>query len=120
QETSLTVEGVRDVIDSGLHRVRRFAAETAVDPLVTERISLDPAEQRAGRAGRTAPGRATRLWDERDLLRPHREPEVRRVDLAGPVLDILSWGGDPKTFEWFEWPPEERIGAAIELLRLLR
>ena len=119
-ETSLTVEGVTEVVDSGKHKVMRFDPETAVDHLVVERISLDSAEQRAGRAGRTAPGRCTRLWDERDILRPHREPEVRRVDLAGPVLDILSWGGDPRTFEWFERPPEERIDAALELLRSLR
>jgi len=119
-ETSLTVEGVTEVIDSGRHKVMRFDPETAVDHLVVERISLDSAEQRAGRAGRTAPGRCTRLWDERDILRPRREPEVRRVDLAGPVLDILSWGGDPRTFEWFERPPEERIEAAVALLRLLR
>src|SRR6266516_2547896 len=85
-ETSLTVDGVTEVIDSGRHKVMRFDPETAVDHLVLERISLDSAEQRAGRAGRTAPGRCTRLWDERDILRPHREPEVRRVDLAGPVL----------------------------------
>src|SRR6266542_3411019 len=116
-ETSLTVAGVTDVIDSGLQKVMRFDPETAVNHLVTERISLDSAWQRAGRAGRTAPGRAVRLWDERDILRPHREPEVRRVDLAGPVLDILSWGGDPRTFEWFERPPEERIEAALSLLK---
>src|SRR5205807_239625 len=97
-ETSLTVEGVTTVIDSGLHKVLRFDPETAVDHLVTERIAADSAAQRAGRAGRTQPGRAVRLWDERDILRPHREPEIRRVDLAPPVLDILGWGGDPKTF----------------------
>lgn len=119
-ETSLTVEGVTDVIDSGLQKVLRFDAETAVDHLVTEQISLDSADQRAGRAGRTAPGRATRLWDARMLLRPQREPEVRRVDLASPVLDILAWGGDPLTFDWFERPPQHRIEAAIELLRRLR
>jgi len=118
-ETSLTVEGVTEVVDGGKHKVLRFDPETAVDHLVLERISADSAEQRAGRAGRTAPGRCTRLWDERDILRPHREPEVRRVDLAGPVLDILSWGGDPKTFEWFERPPEERIDAAVALLKML-
>jgi ATP-dependent helicase HrpB len=119
-ETSLTVEGVTDVIDSGLHKVLRFDAETAVDHLVTEQISLDSADQRAGRAGRTRPGRATRLWDQRMILRPHREPEVRRVDLASPVLDILAWGGDPLTFEWYERPPQHRIEAALELLRRLR
>jgi ATP-dependent helicase HrpB len=118
-ETSLTVDGVTDVIDSGLHKVLRFDAETAIDHLETEQISKDSADQRAGRAGRTAPGRTLRLWDERLLLRPHREPEVRRVDLASPVLDIQAWGGDPKTFEWFERPPEHRIEAALELLRRL-
>lgn len=119
-ETSLTVEGVTDVIDAGLQKVLRFDAETAVDHLMTEMISRDSADQRAGRAGRTQPGRATRLWDERMLLRPQREAEVRRVDLASPVLDILAWGGDPRTFEWFERPPEHRIEAAMELLRRIR
>ena len=118
-ETSLTVEGVTDVIDSGLQKVLRFDAETAVDHLETEQISLDSADQRAGRAGRTGPGRATRLWDARTILRPQREPEVRRVDLASAVLDILAWGGDPRTFAWFERPPEHRIEAALELLRRL-
>ncbi|HKR66860.1 MAG TPA: helicase-related protein, partial [Thermoanaerobaculia bacterium] len=119
-ETSLTVEGVTDVIDSGLQKVLRFDANTAVDHLETEMISRDSADQRAGRAGRTAPGRATRLWDERMILRAQREPEVRRVDLASPVLDILAWGGDPLTFEWFERPPQHRTEAALELLRRLR
>ncbi|HYC62909.1 MAG TPA: helicase-related protein, partial [Thermoanaerobaculia bacterium] len=118
-ETSLTVEGVTDVIDSGTHRTLRFDPNTAVDHLVLEQISLDSADQRAGRAGRTAPGRALRLWDERMILRPQREPEVRRVDLASAVLDIIAWGGDPRTFEWFERPPGYRIDAAIELLRRL-
>jgi ATP-dependent helicase HrpB len=118
-ETSLTVEGVTDVIDSGTHKILRFDASTGVDHLLTERISLDSADQRAGRAGRTRPGRATRLWDERDILRPHREPEVRRVDLAGTLLDIIAWGGDPETFDWFERPPQERIDAALDLLLML-
>jgi len=118
-ETSLTVEGVTDVIDSGLHKVLRFHPCTAVDHLVPERISADSAEQRAGRAGRTRPGRALRLWDARDILRPHREPDVRRVDLAPPLLDIIAWGGDPRTFAWFERPPEERIEAGLALLAAL-
>jgi ATP-dependent helicase HrpB len=118
-ETSLTVEGVTDVIDSGVHKVLRFDPETAVDHLVVERISLDSAEQRAGRAGRTRAGRAVRLWDSRDMLRSHREPDVRRVDLASPLLDILSWGGDPRTFAWFEQPPEDRIDAGLTLLEAL-
>ena len=118
-ETSLTVEGVTDVIDSGWQKVLRYDAETAVDHLVAEQISLDSADQRAGRAGRTAPGRAMRLWDERMILRTQREPDVRRVDLASTALDIIAWGGDPETFEWFERPPEQRLASALELLRQL-
>jgi ATP-dependent helicase HrpB len=118
-ETSLTVEGVSDVIDNGLQKVLRFDVETAVDHLVTEQISRDSADQRAGRAGRTGPGRATRLWDERLLLRAQREPEVARVDLASAVLDVIAWGGDPQSFDWFERPPQPRIDAALELLRRL-
>jgi len=97
----------------------RFDPESGVDHLVTERISLDSADQRAGRAGRTAPGRAIRLWDARDILRPHREPEIRRVDLASTVLDLMAWGGDPRKFDWFEAPPAERLDVAIDLLRQL-
>jgi ATP-dependent helicase HrpB len=118
-ETSLTVEGVTDIIDSGVHKVLRFDPETAVDHLVVERIAADSAEQRAGRAGRTQAGRAVRLWDSRDMLRPHREPDVRRVDLAPPLLDILAWGGDPRTFAWFERPPDDRIDAGLALLDAL-
>jgi len=118
-ETSLTVEGVTDVIDSGLHKVLRFHPCTAVDHLIVERIAADSAEQRAGRAGRTRPGRALRLWDARDILRPHREPDVRRIDLAPPLLDIIAWGGNPRTFAWFERPPEERIDAGLALLASL-
>ncbi len=118
-ETSLTVEGITEVIDSGLQKVMRYDAETGIDHLVTERIPLDSADQRAGRAGRTAPGRATRLWDARDLLRPHREPEIHRVDLAAPMLDLIAWGGDPRTFEFFERPQEERLNAALALLEQL-
>ena len=119
-ETSLTVEGVTTVIDTGLHKVLRFDPETAVDHLAVERVSRDSADQRAGRAGRTAPGRAIRLWDERDILRPHREPEIRRVDLAAALLDIIGWGGDPRTFEWFERPPDDRIEAGLALLGQIR
>lgn len=115
-ETSLTVEGVTDVVDAGLHKVLRYDSEKGLDRLEIERISRDSAEQRAGRAGRTGPGRALRLWDERLRLRPHREPEIARVDLAGPALDVLAWGGDPLSFEWFEPPPGESLRAAMDLL----
>jgi len=115
-ETSLTVEGVSDVIDSGLHKVLRRDEASGLDRLETERISRDSAEQRAGRAGRTGPGRVLRLWDPRDRLRPHREPEIRRVDLAGTCLEILAWGGDPRSFAWFDAPPSRAIADALELL----
>ncbi|HZM68995.1 MAG TPA: ATP-dependent helicase C-terminal domain-containing protein [Candidatus Cryosericum sp.] len=115
-ETSLTVEGVTDVIDTGLHKVLRYDPATGVDRLGTERIPADSAEQRAGRAGRTGPGRCLRLWDSRDLLRPRREPEIARADLAGPCLEVLAWGADPRRFAWLEPPSEERIEAALTLL----
>ena len=118
-ETSVTDPGVTTVIDTGLHKVPRLDPALGLDRLETERISLDAADQRAGRAGRTSPGRAVRLWDPRDVLRPHREPEIARVDLAPPVLEVLAWGGDPASFAWFEAPSPERIVAAMELLRLL-
>ncbi|HXY41946.1 MAG TPA: ATP-dependent helicase C-terminal domain-containing protein, partial [Vicinamibacteria bacterium] len=118
-ETSLTVEGVTDVIDSGRHKVLRYDPARALDRLELERIPADAAEQRKGRAGRTGPGRVLRLWDPRDRLRPQREPEIERVDLAGPALEVLAWGADPLTFEWFEAPPAERLTAALRLLERL-
>ncbi len=118
-ETTVTVPDVTTVIDSGLHKVARYDSGRGIDALVTERIPQDAADQRAGRAGRTAAGRVVRLWDSRDRLRPHREPELQRVDLAGPALDVLSWGADPRTFAWFEAPPPHAIDAALALLRQL-
>ena len=118
-ETSLTVPGVTCVVDSGLHKVARYDAARGLDTLTTERVPADAADQRAGRAGRVGPGRARRLWDERDRLRPHREPEIARVDLAGPVLELLAWGGDPRTFEWFDAPAPDRVDAALALLARL-
>jgi ATP-dependent helicase HrpB len=118
-ETSITVEGVSDVVDGGLHKVLRFDPERGIDRLETERIAADSAEQRAGRAGRTGPGRALRLWDPRDRLAPHRESEIARADLAPPFLDVLAWGGDPTTLEWYEAPHPERAAAAVALLERL-
>jgi ATP-dependent helicase HrpB len=115
-ETSLTIEGVTDVIDSGLHKIMRYDAERGIDRLELERIPADAAAQRAGRAGRVGPGRALRLWDQRDRLRPRREPEIARVDLAAPALEVLAWGADPRTFPWFEPPPEDRLVRALDLL----
>ena len=118
-ETSLTVPGVTAVIDTGLHKVARYDRHRGIDSLETERITADAAEQRAGRAGRLAPGRVRRLWDARDRLRPHREPEIYRIDLSGAALDVIAWGGDPRTLEWFERPREDALDAALSLLARL-
>ncbi|HEY1909633.1 MAG TPA: ATP-dependent helicase C-terminal domain-containing protein [Vicinamibacterales bacterium] len=118
-ETSLTVPGVTAVIDSGLHKVARYDSDRGIDSLDTERITADAADQRAGRAGRLAAGIVWRLWDSRDRLRPHREPEIHRIDLASTVLDVIAWGGDPRTLEWFDRPSDEAIDAALTLLRRL-
>lgn len=118
-ETSLTVEGVVEVLDTGLHKVLRVDPALGLDRLETERIPRDSAEQRAGRAGRTGPGRATRLWDPRLELRAHRQPELQRVDLAGPFLTVLAWGADPLAFGWFDPPAGERAAAALAWLERL-
>ena len=118
-ETSLTVPGVTAVVDSGSQKVARYDAERGIDSLETERITMDAADQRAGRAGRLAPGIVCRLWDARDRLRPHREPEIHRVDLSSAALDVIAWGGDPRTLEWFERPQEEALDAALTLLARL-
>jgi len=115
-ETSLTVEGVTDVIDIGYHKVSRYDPRRGIDRLELERIPADSAAQRAGRAGRTGPGRALRLWPSSHRLRDRREPEILRTDLAGPCLAVLGWGGDPNTFDWFEPPESYRIEAALRLL----
>jgi ATP-dependent helicase HrpB len=115
-ETSLTVPGVTAVVDSGWHKVARYDASRAIDSLATERIPEDSAAQRAGRAGRTEPGKVRRLWDARDRLRSHGEPEIHRVDLAATLLDIMSWGGHPRELEWFESPSPESLDASLALL----
>jgi ATP-dependent helicase HrpB len=118
-ETSLTVPGVDTVVDTGLHKVARYDATRALDTLDTERVSQASADQRAGRAARLGPGRARRLWDARDRLRPHGEPDIARIDLAGPLLDLAAWGTDPDAFAWLEAPPAEAVAAARALLRRL-
>jgi ATP-dependent helicase HrpB len=115
-ETSLTVPGVLAVVDTGFHKVARYDVERGIDSLSLERVSQDAADQRAGRAGRLGPGIVTRLWDSRLRLAPHREPDIARLDLAGPVLYLLAWNEHPERFEWFQRPPRERITDALRLL----
>lgn len=115
-ETSVTVPRVTAVVDAGLHKVARYDAARGVDHLTLERITQDSADQRAGRAGRVRPGLVSRLWERHARLRPHREPEVHRIDLSGVMLDVLAWGGDPRTLDWFEPPRAGAIDRALGLL----
>jgi ATP-dependent helicase HrpB len=120
-ETSLTIEGVRIVVDSGTHKVSR-ANPSGFSSLSTEPISRDAADQRAGRAGRTAPGVCIRLWSpqEHQARRPYREPEVLRSDLCPSLLDLAAWGvHDIVAFPWITPPPVPALIAAQETLRLL-
>jgi ATP-dependent helicase HrpB len=118
-ETSLTVPGVSAVIDTGQQKVARYDNERGVDSLTLERVAQDSADQRAGRAARLGPGLALRLWDSRDRLRAHREPDIARVDLAASLADLIAWGAQPDVFEWFEAPSPERVGSALRVLRRL-
>lgn len=121
-ETSLTIEGVRVVIDSGLARRARFDPGSGMTRLETVRISRASAEQRCGRAGRLEPGVCYRLWSESEhaLLAPHSPPEIVETDLAPLALDLASWGvRDPEQLRWLDPPPPGTYAQAIELLKLL-
>ena len=117
-ETSVTLPGVTAVVDGGYARAMRHDPGSGLDRLETVRISRASAEQRAGRAGRVRAGIARRCWTEREhAARDEREiPEIRRVDLAGPALELLCWGEDPATFPWFEAPDPGALAAARRLL----
>ncbi len=118
-ETSLTIEGVTSVVDSGLARVLRFDERTGLDRLELSPISQASAAQRAGRAGRTQPGVCLRLWPEAaQRSRPEYElPEIRRVDLAGAILQVLCWiEPDLAVFPWFEPPSAVALDRAKHLL----
>jgi ATP-dependent helicase HrpB len=121
-ETSVTVDGVTAVVDTGLVRRLRFDAASGLDRLEMGKVSRASAEQRAGRAGRQAPGVCLRLWGEWEhAALPEREtPEIARVDLAGPALQLLAWGeNDLAAFGWFEPPDPAALAAATALLRRL-
>jgi ATP-dependent helicase HrpB len=119
-ETSLTIEGVRTVIDSGLARIARFDPRRGINTLFIEKISRASADQRAGRAGRTAPGRCLRLWTEKEHFeRPAQElPEVKRLDLAEVVLTLKASGiDDIAAFPWLEPPDPKALESAGQLLK---
>jgi len=118
-ETSLTIDGIRMVIDCGLARIPRYDPYRGINTLLVEKISRASADQRAGRAGRTAPGICRRLWTERE----HRErtmqelPEVKRLDLSEVILTLKASGIDHvRSFRWMEPPEERSINNALQLL----
>ena len=118
-ETSITIDGVRLVIDSGLARIPRYDPNRGINTLLVERISQASAEQRAGRAGRTAPGKCLRLWSETEHgERPVRDlPEIKRLDLSEIVLTLKASGvEDLRTFRWLESPGDAALLHAEELL----
>ena len=118
-ETSITIDGVRLVIDSGLARIPRYDANRGINTLLVEKISQSSADQRAGRAGRTAPGRCFRLWSrpEHDERAPQELPEIKRLDLAEVVLTLKAAGvEDLRKFRWLERPDEISLTHAEELL----
>ncbi len=116
-ETSLTIDGVRLVIDSGLARIPRYDPNRGINTLLIEKISKASAEQRAGRAGRTAPGVCVRLWPERENRAARELPEIKRLDLSEVVLTLKSAGiADLRTFRWLEAPTETALAHAEDLL----
>jgi ATP-dependent helicase HrpB len=121
-ETSLTIEGVRVVIDGGLSRVPRFEPSSGLTRLATVRVSRSSAEQRRGRAGRTEPGVCYRLWDEEATrgLVPHQRPEILEADLTGFALDLARWGArSTDGLALLDQPPAGAFAEARKVLERL-
>jgi ATP-dependent helicase HrpB len=121
-ETSLTIEGITTVVDSGQSRVPRFDPRSGLTRLETIRVTKDSADQRAGRAGRLGPGVCYRLWSEatHHTLQPMRQPEILEADLAPLLLDLANWGvNDVNDLSWITPPPAGAVSQAKEILRQL-
>lgn len=121
-ETSLTIEGITTVVDSGQSRIPRFDPRSGLTRLETVRVTRDAADQRAGRAGRLGPGTCYRLWSESShhTLQAARQPEIMEADLAPLLLELANWGiEDPKELSWITSPPPGAINQAREVLRQL-
>jgi ATP-dependent helicase HrpB len=121
-ETSLTIEGIRVVVDSGLQRVPRFDVRSGLTRLVTVPVSRAAADQRRGRAGRTGPGVCLRLWSRamHHTLTPAHRPEILEADLAGLALELAIWGvDDPDKLKWLDPPSQGAFDSARSLLRSL-
>lgn len=118
-ETSLTIEGVTIVVDGGFSRSSRFDPRSGLSGLITERITKDAADQRAGRAGRLSPGVCYRLWSlgTDSKLIPQRRPEILEADLAPLVLNLYNWGNkDIQALQWVDSPPQHAVDRAIKTL----
>jgi len=119
-ETSLTIEGIRVVIDAGLTRVPRFDPNSGLTRLVTLPVSQAAADQRRGRAGRLEAGVCYRLWSEHLHLQPQSAAEILEADLAALLLELANWGvRDPGQLRWLDQPPAAHLAQAGELLRSL-
>ena len=121
-QTSITIEGVRIVVDSGLERVPRYEPDAGVTRLETVRVSRATADQRRGRAGRTEPGVCYRLWDEPETagLLAFTAPEMHAADLCGLLLDCAAWGvSEPAKLSWLDPPPAGALSAARDDLLAL-
>jgi len=117
-ETSITIEGGRIVVDSGLSRVPRYEPDVGVTRLDTVRVSRAAADQRRGRAGRTEPGLCYRLWDEPQTaaLEPFTRPEILAADLSSFALDLAAWGAEPDKLAFLDPPPRPALAEAKALL----
>ena len=121
-ETSLTIDGIGAVVDAGFARIARFDARRGMGGLTTVRVSRASADQRRGRAGRTAPGRCYRLWSELEhsRLRDHTAPEIEQADLAALALDLVQWGDATGShLRFLDAPPPDGLRDAQRLLREL-
>ncbi|MCC9136999.1 ATP-dependent helicase HrpB [Pontibacter silvestris] len=122
-ETSLTIEGISIVVDTGFGKTSRFDPKSGLSRLETVRISKDAADQRAGRAGRLSPGTAYRMWSKttQERMAPHRTPEILEADLASLVLDMAQWGiTDIRSLTWLNPPPRAALQYATEMLHQLQ
>ena len=122
-ETSLTIDGIGAVIDTGFKRSPRFDPASGMTALETLRVSLAAADQRRGRAGRLGPGVCYRLWPEAETraLVPHDQPEILVADLAPLVLELAAWGvADVKSLNWLDAPPAAAYAQAQDLLKRLQ
>ncbi|WP_114783550.1 ATP-dependent helicase HrpB [Botryobacter ruber] len=122
-ETSLTIEGISVVVDTGFGKTSRFDPKSGLSRLETVQISKDAADQRAGRAGRLGPGTAYRMWSKstHERLAPHRTPEILEADLSSLVLDMAQWGiTDIRSLTWLNPPPRAALQSATEMLHQLQ